>query len=96
MFCGTLLYQFFGGPDNYAALVDKDKESVRFGPDIALDSAKKSAERAKSSQKQAGIASRLANLGSVSSVCLPLARAPASGGVTRSATSRLPFITRRV
>jgi peroxiredoxin len=37
MFCGTLLYQFFGGPDNYAALVDAGKGLVRFGPDIALD-----------------------------------------------------------
>ncbi len=31
MFCGTLLYQFFGGPDNYASLVNSDKGPVTFG-----------------------------------------------------------------
>ncbi|MHB8637726.1 MAG: TlpA family protein disulfide reductase [Fimbriimonadaceae bacterium] len=31
MFCGTLLYQFFGGSANYAGLVDESKGAVTFG-----------------------------------------------------------------
>jgi thiol-disulfide isomerase/thioredoxin len=37
MFCGTLLYQFFGGPDNIDRLVKPGKGLVSFGPDITID-----------------------------------------------------------
>lgn len=37
MFCGTLLYKFFGGPDRYAALVDEAKMPVTFGAPVSID-----------------------------------------------------------
>ena len=33
MYCGTLLYQFFGGSGNYSGLVDREKGLVTFGPE---------------------------------------------------------------
>ncbi|AIE85947.1 redoxin domain-containing protein [Fimbriimonas ginsengisoli Gsoil 348] len=33
MFCGSLLYQFFGGAGNYGQLVDEAKGAPQFGPD---------------------------------------------------------------
>jgi thiol-disulfide isomerase/thioredoxin len=33
MFCGTLLWQFFGGPSNYDKLVDTTKGSAVYGPE---------------------------------------------------------------
>lgn len=31
--CGTLLYQFFGGSNNFSGLVDRSKGPITFGPD---------------------------------------------------------------
>ncbi len=36
MFCGTLLYQFFGGPDNLAKLADTGKMPIAYGPDVVI------------------------------------------------------------
>src|SRR5262249_49680248 len=36
MFCGSLLYAFFGGPMRFASLVNTRKEPVRFGPEVTL------------------------------------------------------------
>ena len=40
MFCGTLLYRFFGGPDKYAALVDATKLAPKFAAPVTLDGQK--------------------------------------------------------
>ena len=37
MFCGTLLYQFFGGAANFDKLVDLDKGKVEFGKRETVD-----------------------------------------------------------
>ena len=37
MFCGTLLYQFFGGPGNLANLAQTARMPISFGPDVTLD-----------------------------------------------------------
>jgi thiol-disulfide isomerase/thioredoxin len=39
MFCGTVLYQFFGGADALPTLVDVGKKTapLRFGPDVKVD-----------------------------------------------------------
>ena len=37
MFCGTLLYKFFGGAAQYAALVDERKMPLKPGPAVTLD-----------------------------------------------------------
>ena len=37
VFCGSLLYQFFGGSGNYAALVDSTKASVTYGEEESGD-----------------------------------------------------------
>jgi peroxiredoxin len=37
MFCGSLLYKFFGGPNRYAALVNEAKMQVSFGAPVTLD-----------------------------------------------------------
>jgi len=34
MFCGSLIYQFFGGSNNYSGLVDADKGAVTFGDEV--------------------------------------------------------------
>lgn len=38
MFCGSLLYLFFGGPGKFSALVDAKKMPIAFGPKVTLDS----------------------------------------------------------
>ncbi|RYG22476.1 redoxin domain-containing protein [bacterium] len=38
MFCGSLLYQFFGGSANYAGLVDAEKSPVTFGAEETVAS----------------------------------------------------------
>src|SRR5579871_4233168 len=40
MFCGSLLYQFFGGPNRLASLVNTTKGAIRFGDDVTLDGVK--------------------------------------------------------
>jgi len=40
MFCGSLLYQFFGGSANYDGLVDGEKGAVSFGKEEAVDGEK--------------------------------------------------------
>lgn len=37
MFCGTLLYKFFGGSSNFDQLVDKTKGGVAFGKDVTVE-----------------------------------------------------------
>ena len=37
MFCGSLLYRFFGGPSRLAGLVDQAKGPVTFGQDAKVD-----------------------------------------------------------
>jgi len=37
MFCGSLLYRFFGGPARLSALADTHKAPILFGPDVTLD-----------------------------------------------------------
>jgi len=37
MFCGSLLYQFFGGRDHFGNLVQASKGSVKFGKALTLD-----------------------------------------------------------
>lgn len=37
MFCGSLLYKFFGGPDSLSSLADTTKGPIKFGPDETLD-----------------------------------------------------------
>ncbi|HLJ53732.1 MAG TPA: TlpA disulfide reductase family protein [Chthonomonadaceae bacterium] len=36
MFCGSLLYKFFGGPGSYAALVNEAKKAVSFGAPVTV------------------------------------------------------------
>ncbi len=36
MFCGTLLYKFFGGPSGLKSLAQTAKEPVSFGPDVVV------------------------------------------------------------
>ena len=36
MFCGSLLYQFFGGPDNLPHLADLSKMPLAYGPDVVV------------------------------------------------------------
>ena len=37
MFCGSLLYKFFGGPGRYSDLVDETKMLVSFGAPVTID-----------------------------------------------------------
>src|SRR5579862_715432 len=37
MFCGSLLYKFFGGPARLSALVNETKMPVSFGPTVTLE-----------------------------------------------------------
>jgi thiol-disulfide isomerase/thioredoxin len=37
MFCGSLLYKFFGGPGKYTSLVDESKQPVTFGSPETID-----------------------------------------------------------
>jgi thiol-disulfide isomerase/thioredoxin len=37
MFCGTLLYQFFGGADNIDQLARTDTEPIHYGPDAVVN-----------------------------------------------------------
>ncbi|MDQ2688021.1 MAG: TlpA family protein disulfide reductase, partial [Armatimonadota bacterium] len=37
MFCGSLLYRFFGGPGDLPKLVEASKGPVQYGPDVTLD-----------------------------------------------------------
>lgn len=37
MFCGSLLYKFFGGAEKYASLVNGTKQPVSFGPAVTLE-----------------------------------------------------------
>jgi thiol-disulfide isomerase/thioredoxin len=38
MFCGTLLYKFFGGPAHLDQLVQTAKGAITYGPDVTIDS----------------------------------------------------------
>jgi len=37
MFCGSLLYKFFGGPDALANLADAGKGAIRYGKDVTIN-----------------------------------------------------------
>ncbi|MDQ2730669.1 MAG: hypothetical protein M3Y56_03335, partial [Armatimonadota bacterium] len=40
MFCGSLLYQFFGGPSKLSSLANLDRQPIRFGSDKVVEGVK--------------------------------------------------------